>query len=253
MKEEKLRKLLSDFKKGDVELEEVIERLKRLPYEDLGFACIDTHRVLRKGVPEVIMGEGKSIDHLLQIIRRMNETKENIFITRVEEEKGKILLKEVPEGIYDPLSKTFRVINQRIEPLDNGYILVLSGGTSDIPVAEESAITAEFMGNRVKRRYDVGVAGIHRLFAHLDELMNANVIIVVSGMEGALPSVVGGLVAKPVIGVPTSMGYGAGFRGITPLLSMLNSCASNVAVVNIDNGFGAGYIASLINRMGASR
>jgi hypothetical protein len=250
MNEDYLRKILIDFKEGRINIERIIERLKTLPYEDIGFANIDTHRELRKGTPEVIMGEWKSSLQIIHIIRKMLERGGNIFVTRVDSEKGERLSNEFPDGMYDPLSRTFRIVNHEIEVFNNGYILVLSGGTSDIPVAEESAIAAEFMGNVVKRIYDVGVAGIHRLFAHIDELMNANIIVVVAGMEGALPSVVGGFVSKPVIGVPTSIGYGTSFGGISALLSMLNSCASNVAVVNIDNGFGAGYIASLINRVG---
>ena len=250
MNEAILRKLLITLKEGKIDVEDVVNKLKILPYEDIGFANIDTHRGLRRGFSEAIMGEWKSTSQIIQIIKKMIENGDNVFVTRVDNEKGKDILKEIPDGVYDPLSRTFRVINHEIEPLNSGYILVITGGTSDIPIAEESAVTAEFMGNTVKRKYDVGVAGIHRLFVHIDEIINANVIIVVAGMEGALPSVVGGFVSKPVIGVPTSIGYGANFNGISALLSMLNSCASNVAVVNIDNGFGAGYIASLINRIG---
>lgn len=245
--EEKLRELLIRFREGEVTLEEVIERLKVLPFEDLGEVCIDHHRSLRKGFPEVIFGQGKTAEQVIAIMERMVEVGENVLVTRLSPAKARRILERFPEAQYHLVPKVLTLKVHQVPQAGKGEILVVSAGTSDLPVAEEAAITAEMMGNRVGRIYDVGVAGVHRLLGHLDRLREANVLIVVAGMEGALPSVVGGLVSRPVIAVPTSVGYGASFRGLSALLGMLNSCASNVAVVNIDNGFGAGYIASLIN------
>lgn len=248
MNEDVLRDLLSDLQEGKVSLSDALEKLKNLPFEDIGIACVDHHRGLRRGYGEVIFGEGKDPHDIVEIMKRMVEQEENILVTRLSPEKAKIVLKNFPKADYH---KKSRVITLQLKPVKErgrGLILVVSAGTSDIPVTEEAAVTARFMGNEVEIVHDIGVSGLHRLLAHRDKLMSASVIIVVAGMEGALPSVIGGLVDKPVIAVPTSVGYGASFGGLTALLGMLNSCASGVTVVNIDNGFGAGYSASLINR-----
>lgn len=246
--EGKLRELLTRFREGEITLDEVLERLRVLPFEDLGEVVLDHHRSLRKGFPEVIFGQGKTSEQIIKAMERMVEAGENVLVTRLSPVKARRVLERFPEAQYHRIPKVLTLKVHEVVPQGRGEILVVSAGTSDLPVAEEAAITAEMMGNRVGRLYDVGVAGVHRLLGHLDRLREANVLVVVAGMEGALPSVVGGLVSRPVIAVPTSVGYGASFRGIAALLGMLNSCASNVAVVNIDNGFGAGYIASLINR-----
>ncbi len=249
MNPRKLEELLEKVKSGKTSIDEAIARLKSLPFEDLGYARIDHHRSLRKGFPEVIWGEGKSSNQILLIIKEMKRRGQNVLITRLDEKKAKAILRVFPKSHYHPVS---RVLTYLIHPVKNqgkGTILVITAGTTDIPVAEEAVITAQFMGNHVETLYDVGVAGIHRLLSERERLEKARVLIVVAGMEGALPSVVGGLVDRPVIAVPTSVGYGTSFGGITALLAMLNSCASGVAVVNIDNGFGAGYMASLMNRM----
>ncbi|MFH1625275.1 MAG: nickel pincer cofactor biosynthesis protein LarB [Pseudomonadota bacterium] len=246
---EQLKSLLERVKKGDVGVEEALDSLKTLPFEDIGHATIDHHRHLRLGFPEVIFGEGKSDEDILAIAQRMVEKKDNVLITRVDRKKALTIKKAFPKAVYHPKPRALTIVSQKIKRKGKGTILVISAGTSDIPVAEEVVITAEMMGNRVDRLYDVGVAGIHRLVSRWERLSQASVLVVVAGMEGALPSVVGGIVSKPVIAVPTSIGYGANFGGITALLGMLNSCAPGVAVVNIDNGFGAGYIAGLINRI----
>jgi NCAIR mutase (PurE)-related protein len=225
-----------------------MDKLKTLPFEDIGEAMIDHHRPLRKGFPEVIFGEGKDAEQVITIMERMAEAQENILVTRIEEKKAKAVLQRFPQATYHRRARAITVRIGEGEERGKGIILVISAGTSDIPVAEEAAVTARIMGNEVETLYDVGVSGIHRLLNYREKLLEANVLIVVAGMEGALPSVVGGLVARPVIAVPTSVGYGTSFGGLAPLLAMLNSCASNVAVVNIDNGFGAGYVACLINR-----
>ena len=245
----RLKRLLEGVREGRIEVEEALEELKRLPFEDIGLATIDNHRHLRQGFPEVIMGEGKEADEIATIMERMVEKGENVLATRVSKEKAEVLLQRLPGGKYNEKGRTFVYLSHGIERKGKGKILVISAGTSDIPVAEEAVVTCEIMGNEVERLYDVGVAGIHRLLYHKEKLFSARVIIVVAGMEGALPSVVGGLVDKPVIAVPTSVGYGAHFDGLASLLAMLNSCASGVAVVNIDNGFGAGFVAGLINRL----
>ncbi|MBW2038202.1 MAG: nickel pincer cofactor biosynthesis protein LarB [Deltaproteobacteria bacterium] len=244
----KLEELLRSIQRGKVSVPEGIRILKDLPFEDIGEAMIDHHRTLRKGFPEVIFGEGKDPEQVVKIMEGMVEAEENILVTRIEEAKARTVLQRFPKASYHPRVRAITLQVSEAEEVGRGTILVISAGTSDIPVAEEAVVTANMMGNRVETLYDVGVSGVHRLLNYREKLMEANVLIVVAGMEGALPSVVGGLVARPVIAVPTSVGYGTSFAGLAPLLAMLNSCASNVAVVNIDNGFGAGYIASLINR-----
>jgi NCAIR mutase (PurE)-related protein len=243
-----LKRLLEDLSRGNVSVEKVMTDLKDLPFEDLGFACIDHHRSLRKGFPEVIFGEGKEAADIVAIMENMIKRDERILITRLSPEKAEVVLNRYPDAVYHRRSRLLIMELMPVQISGKGIIVVISAGTSDIPVAEEAALTARFMGNEVETIYDVGVSGIHRVLAHRDDMAKASVIIVVAGMEGALPSVVGGLVDKPVIAVPTSVGYGASFGGITALLGMLNSCASGVTVVNIDNGFGAGYAASIINR-----
>jgi NCAIR mutase (PurE)-related protein len=241
--------LLKKVRSEKVTLDEAIMRLKSLPYEDLGFTRIDHHRSLRKGFPEVIWGEGKTSGQILLIMKQLKRKGQNILITRMEEKKAKAVEKIFSKSQYYPRSKVLTYLTHPVKSKGKGTILVITAGTTDIPVAEEAAVTAQFMGNRVETLYDVGVAGIHRLLSERERLEAASVLVVVAGMEGALPSVVGGLVDRPVIAVPTSVGYGTSFGGITALLAMLNSCASGVAVVNIDNGFGAGYMASLINQV----
>ena len=245
----KLEQLLKKVKAEETSIDEAMAQLKSLPFEDLGFARIDHHRALRKGFPEVIWGEGKTTTQILSIMRQLKNKGQNILITRIDEKKARTLQKVFRKSQYYPRSRVLTLIHPPIEMIGKGTILVITAGTTDIPVAEEASVTAQMMGNRVETLYDVGVAGIHRLLSERGRLEAAHVLIVVAGMEGALPSVVGGLVDRPVIAVPTSVGYGTSFGGVTALLAMLNSCASGVAVVNIDNGFGAGYVASLINRM----
>lgn len=249
MNPRKLEALLERVKLGKTSVDKAIAQLKSLPFEDLGYARIDHHRSLRKGFPEVIWGEGKSSNQILSIIKEMKRKGQNILVTRLDERKAKDIQKAFPKCRYHPLSKVLTYLIHPVRSEGKGTILVITAGTTDIPVAEEAVITAQFMGNHVETLYDVGVAGIHRLLSERERLEGARVLVVVAGMEGALPSVVGGLVDRPVIAVPTSVGYGTSFGGITALLAMLNSCASGVAVVNIDNGFGAGYMASLINRI----
>ncbi len=246
MEKEQIQKILEDYKQGRIGLEEALAKLKILPYEDLGFAKIDHHRRLRKGFPEVIFGSGKSAEQVISIVERMAEQGNPILITRVKNKIYRKIKEQFPEAIFN--REVSAVVVNMVEVKGKGLITVLSAGTSDIPVAEEAAFTAEVMGNRVERVYDVGVAGLHRLLDQREVILSARVVVVVAGMEGALPSVVGGLVEAPVIAVPTSVGYGASFEGVAPLLAMLNSCSPGVVVVNIDNGFGAGYFASLINR-----
>ena len=245
----KLEDLLKKVRAGKTSIDEAIAQLKSLPFEDLGYARIDHHRSLRKGFPEVIWGEGKSADQMLSIMRQLKRKDQNILITRLDERKAKAIQKVFPKSQYYPQSKVLTYLIHPWKSEGKGTILVITAGTTDIPVAEEAVVTAQFMGNCVETLYDVGVAGIHRLLYERERMEAARILIVVAGMEGALPSVVAGLVDCPVIAVPTSIGYGTSFGGITALLAMLNSCASGVAVVNIDNGFGAGYMASLINRM----
>ncbi len=240
--------MLREFRGGKLSVEAVVDRLRNLPYEDLGFAKIDHHRPLRQGFPEVVLAQGKTLEQVEAVVRRMLRNRHNILITRGNAELYERIRRIAPRAEFHRLARTISIRRDR-KIRGKGLVLVVSAGTSDIPVAEEALVTAEIMGNRAEPLFDVGVAGIHRLLSKSRRLRQARVIIVVAGMEGALPSVVAGMVGVPVIAVPTSVGYGASFRGIAALLGMLNSCASNVAVVNIDNGFGAGYLASVINRL----
>lgn len=239
------KKILEDLQSGKITVDEALLKIKAEPFEDIGFAKIDLHRKIRQGTAEIIYGAGKTAEQINAIADKMKENGQStILITRLSDEKaGKI--KDIE---YYPVAK-LGIIGKFPEPNGIGTIVVATGGTSDIPVAEEAAITAEVLGNKVTRLYDVGVAGLHRLLSHKEEIMSASVIIAIAGMEGALASVIGGLADCPVIAVPTSVGYGAAFEGLSALLSMLNSCASGVSVVNIDNGFGAGYMANMINHM----
>jgi NCAIR mutase (PurE)-related protein len=248
MEPEKLKELLLSFKEGKISLEKIVEHLKHLPFEDLGFARIDHHRSLRKGFPEVIYGQGKTPEQLRAIIEKMLSSNQTVLVTKLEKVTYDKLKKQVQKIEYNEQAQA-AAINRSSKVTREGLILVITAGTSDIPVAEEAAFTAEVMGNKVHRLYDVGVAGIHRLLQEKDILFSAKIIIVAAGMEGALPSVVAGLVSAPVIAIPTSVGYGTSFGGLSALLAMLNSCSSGVAVMNIDNGFGAGYFASLVNRL----
>jgi len=248
-----LKKLLTAVRSGELSVENALEGLRDLPFQDVGVALIDHHRELRQGAPEIILGESKSIEQLLTIVGKMAERGSNILITRLSREKADPLLAHHPAGEYDADGRTFTLVQQPIDVVGRGKIIVVCAGTSDIPVTREATVTARILGNEVEEVVDVGVAGIHRLLARMERLREAAVIIVVAGMEGALPSVVGGLVSVPVIAVPTSVGYGAAFGGVAALLGMLNSCASGVTVVNIDNGFGAAFAANRINRLGSAR
>ena len=248
MDRDHLKKILELIKNDNISIEDGVEKLAELPFTDLGYAKIDNHRALRVGYPEIIYCAGKTIDQVVGIVKNMNSGNSNILGTRASREMYEEVLKICPEAKYNELAKTITVEKEVIKKTES-YIAIVTAGTSDIPVAEEAAITAEIFGNEVKRIYDVGVAGIHRLFNRIDIIRGAKVVVVIAGMEGALASVVGGLIDKPVIAVPTSIGYGANFNGLSALLTMLNSCASGVSVVNIDNGFGAGYNASMINKL----
>ena len=245
---ESIRKLFEQVRKGQLSPDAAVTRLRHMPFEDLGFAKVDHHRALRAGMPEVILGEGKTPTQVATVFARLARHGGNILATRANERQFAAVKKKVRVAEYRDLARAIVLERDRTR-YGKGVIAVVSAGTSDIPVAEEAVTTAELMGNEVEHFYDVGVAGIHRLLANREALSKARVVIVCAGMEGALPSVVGGLVGVPVIAVPTSIGYGASFKGLAALLGMLNSCASNVSVVNIDNGFGAGYVASLINRL----
>ncbi len=251
MNEKRLKELLSKVRSGGVTADEATRILKTLPYEDLGYSKIDHHRELRMGFPEVIFGQGKNVDKIAQIVHALREKESNVLVTRLSRNKAALLKDEFPEGAYNEIAKAFYILPENHRRIGN--ILVVSAGTSDIPVAEEAAVTAEAMGSFTQRIYDIGVAGIHRVFSNSESFRKASVIVVVAGMEGALPSVVGGLFSKPIIAVPTSIGYGANFKGLSALLGMLNSCAPGVSVVNIDNGFGAGYTANLINRIAGEK
>jgi NCAIR mutase (PurE)-related protein len=242
-----MKKILQDFKDGKIDIAEVLEKIKTLPYEDLDFAKIDNHRSLRKGFPETIYCQGKTTSQIVKIFETMLKRNHSILATKANKKIFSAVKKMYPEADYNELAKTIVIRKEKLKS-KKGKILVITAGTSDIPVAEEAVVTAELMGNNVEKVYDVGVAGVHRLFDIKDKIFEANVIIVIAGMEGALASIVGGLASRPVIAVPTSVGYGASFKGIAPLLTMMNSCAEGIVVVNIDNGFGAGYFASLINR-----
>ncbi len=248
MDQSALRKLLEEVRDSQLSPEEAIAKLRHLPFEDLGFAKIDHHRSLRVGMPEVIYSEGKTPEQVAEIFVRMAERTSNVLATRADREKFDAVHARVPEAQFHPISGCI-VLRLNYEKRGSGVVAVICAGTSDLPVAEEAAVTADLMGNEVEQLCDVGVAGLHRLLSHHELLTRARVLIVCAGMEGALPSVVAGLVKAPVICVPTSIGYGASFGGLAALLGMLNSCSPNTAVVNIDNGFGAGYLASIINQL----
>jgi NCAIR mutase (PurE)-related protein len=244
-----LKKLLQGVQKGKTDIETALRRLRHLPFEDVAYAHIDHHRQLRHGMPEVIYCEGKTLEQVVGITKRMLKAGSDVLATRATEAVYRAIKKLDRRAVYHKASRAI-VIQQKKNKRTKGIVLVLTAGTSDIPVAEEAAVTADMLGSSVRTVYDVGVAGIHRVLSKRDILDSARVIVVVAGMDGALPSVVGGLVDKPVIAVPTSVGYGAGFQGFAPLLTMLNSCASGIAVMNIDNGFGAGVLAHRINKLG---
>ena len=254
MDEHNLRTLLDEVQRSRISVPEALERLRNLPFADLDFAKLDHHRPLRNGFPEVVLCEGKREEHVIAILQKLCAAGGPVLATRASAQLYAAVQRAIPEVRYQELARAL-TYNPKPLPKRDGTILVISAGTADVPVAEEAAVTADIMGNRVERIYDVGVAGLHRLLAHLDHITDASVsvIIVIAGMEGALPSVVGGLVRVPVIAVPTSVGYGASFGGVAALLGMLNSCASGVTVVNIDNGFGAGFAASRINQVRAPR
>lgn len=247
----RLHDLLTRVQSGTLDVDHALDQLKTLPYEDLGFARVDHHRALRKGFPEVIFGQGKTAHHIIEIAQRIVTNGQHALITRLDEHKARDVQTALPALRYYTEGRIGSLGEPPQPPSQGGTILVVCAGTADIPVCEEAAVTAELLGNRVDRLYDVGVAGLHRLLGSLEQLHTASVLIVVAGMEGALPSVIGGLVDRPVIAVPTSVGYGASFNGLAALLAMLNSCASGVTVVNIDNGFGAAAAATLINRVRA--
>jgi len=242
------RQLFQQIKSGEVEIEQALNQVKNLQFDDLGFAKVDHHRQIRNGYPEVIFSQGKTVEQIKAIVLKLAEKNNNIMATRATREVYEGICEVMDDAEYFEAARIV-VVKKRNILVTEKTIAVVTAGTSDIPVAEEAAITAETLGNRVTRVYDVGVAGIHRLFANADTLLSANVLVVVAGMEGALASVVGGMVDKPVIAVPTSIGYGASFGGLAALLAMLNSCSSGISVVNIDNGFGAGYTASMINKL----
>lgn len=253
MDEKNLEKLLEAVKTGDVPVAEAIERLRSLPYDDVGYAKLDLHRGIRTGFPEVVFCQGKSCEQAVEIVKRLSHHHARVLATRVAPDVAAMIAGAVDGCTYHEAARIIVVDRQGEEkterPAEDGkFIMVLCAGTADIPVAEEAAVTAESMGSRVERSYDVGVAGLHRLLDQREKITQANVLVVAAGMEGALPSVVGGLVSRPVIAVPTSVGYGASFGGLAALLAMLNACATGIAVMNIDNGFGAGYFAHLVNR-----
>jgi pyridinium-3,5-biscarboxylic acid mononucleotide synthase len=245
MDEKTLTRLLEQVKGGKVSVDAAVGQLKDLPFAELGYATVDTHRSLRFGFPEVVLGEPKTAEQVLGIVGKLVERKQTVLVTRLQPEKAEALLAAFPKGEYHAVARIFHLRQGKPKA---GKVTVVTAGTSDIPVAEEAAITAEAMGATVKRVYDVGVAGIHRLLRRREEIQDAHAAVVVAGMEGALASAVGGLVGIPVVAVPTSVGYGANFGGVSALLAMVNSCASNVATMNIDNGFGGGFYAALISR-----
>lgn len=245
MDERQVRKLLAQVKAGRLSVDDAAARLKDLPFAELGYATLDHHRALRFGFPEVVLGEPKTADQVVGIVEALAARRQPVLVTRLQPEKAEALLRKFPKGAYHPVARIFHLKQGRMRA---GRVAVVTAGTSDIPVAEEAALTAEAMGATVLRVNDVGVAGIHRLLAKRELIQSAHAVVVVAGMEGALASAVGGLVGIPVVAVPTSVGYGANFKGVSALLAMLNSCASNVATVNIDNGFGAGFYAALVSR-----
>ncbi len=253
MTEKRIREILERVAAGQISAGAALRNLRDLPFQDLGFAKLDSHRSLRRGVPEVIYGEGKSAEQLVIIGKRVADSGVNLIITRLSIDKARVIKRKLRGLEYHADARLGALVKERVTVSGHGAVMVISAGTSDLPVAEEAARCAELFGNRVARLYDVGVAGLHRLTHHLETIREAGVLIVVAGMEGALPSVVAGLIDKPVIAVPTSVGYGSSFGGIAALLGMLNSCASGVTVVNIDNGFGAALAATLMNRVGIAR
>jgi hypothetical protein len=244
---QKLQALLEDVRDGKLDPAEALRSLKSLPFEDLEFARVDHHRALRTGAPEVIFGEGKTPEQIVAISKSLHATKQNVLVTRISDEAARAVQEEIPEAEFLPTPRIVRIQNYRPDPAPIGKILVMAAGTTDLPVAEEAIATLEVLGHPVERLFDVGVAGLHRLLASHQTIADANVLIVAAGMEGALPSVVAGLVERPVIGVPTSVGYGAAMNGLTALFGMLTSCAAGISVVNIDNGFGAAMAAAQIN------
>ncbi len=250
MDETRLEGLLADVRAGRLDIPAAVERLRNLPYEDLGYARLDHHRGLRQGLPEVVFCQGKTVAQVTDLVLRLSAQGGPVLATRATAEMFAAIHGRIPTAVHDPVARTI-VVPDPAAPEPRPGILVLTAGTADIPVAQEAAVTAEVMGNQVERVFDVGVAGLHRLLDQRDRLRRARVVVVVAGMDGALPSVVGGLVSAPVIAVPTSVGYGASFGGIAALLTMLNACAPGIAVVNIDNGFGAGFMAGLVNRVGS--
>ncbi len=249
MNRDRLRELLEGLRRGEVDVETALEDLARLPFVDTEHARVDTHRALRQGLPEVVFGLGKTAEQIVEVVRALGEAEQSVLVTRVDPAQADSVLAMLPGGDHDPLARLLWYGPAEVATLGKGTIAVVTAGTADLPVAAEAAAVAERFGNKVELLQDVGVAGLHRLLASHETLRAARVLIVVAGMEGALPSVVGGLVDKPVIAVPTSIGYGASLGGVTALLGMLTSCSSNVSVVNIDNGFGAAHVATLINRL----
>lgn len=248
MKPEEIKSLLNEVKENKMDIDQAMAKLKSLPFTDLGYAKIDNHRELRTGYPEVVFAAGKTVEQVKGIVNHLLEKEVNILVTRATKEMFEAVKVMHSDISYNELARTITLKHHEINKPDS-YISIVTAGTSDIPVAEEAAITAEVFGNNIRRFFDVGVAGIHRLYDKYQEINGGRVIVVIAGMEGALPSIVGGMVDKPVIAVPTSIGYGANFNGLSALLGMLTSCASGVSVVNIDNGFGAGYLASMINKL----
>ncbi|MGD8667927.1 MAG: nickel pincer cofactor biosynthesis protein LarB [Desulfobacterales bacterium] len=243
-----LAEILQSVADGQLDVPDAINKLRHLSFEDIEFAHVDHHRSLRKGFPEVIFGQGKTAEQVMGIMDKMTQQESILLVTRIEPDKADAVINRFPDAVYHPDARMIVWMLKQPEAIGRGTILIISAGTSDIPVAKEAFLTAQAMGNRVKTIFDVGVAGLHRLLSHRETIQKASVLIVVAGMEGALPSVVAGMVNRPVIAVPTSIGYGVSLGGLTALFAMLNSCSSNVAVVNIDNGFGAGYVAAMINR-----
>lgn len=245
------REVLERLKSGTISIEEAERFFKRSPYEELGYAKLDTHREIRSGFPEVVFCSGKADEHLLEIFLKLYEQNGEVLGTRASKHQYQMIQKKIPGLVYSPISKIMKI--EKVEKEKVGRIAVCTAGTADIPVAEEAAETAEYFGSYVERIYDIGVSGLHRLLSKLDQIQAANCVVAVAGMEGALASVLGGLVERPVIAVPTSVGYGANLNGLSALLTMINSCANGISVVNIDNGYGAGYVATQINRLGVSK
>jgi NCAIR mutase (PurE)-related protein len=250
MDEKALTQLLKQVKGGQVSVDDAVGQLKDLPFAELGYATLDTHRSLRFGFPEVVLGEPKTVEQLLGIVGALLERKQTVLVTRLQPDKAEVLVSRFPKGEYHPVARIFHLKQGKLRA---GRVAVVTAGTGDIPVAEEAALTAEAMGATIQRVYDVGVAGLHRLLRRREEIQDCHAAVVVAGMEGALASVVGGLVGIPVVAVPTSVGYGANFKGLSALMTMVNSCASNVATMNIDNGFGGGFYAALISRTRGKR